>query len=308
MHYNELSYFEKVEGVPARICYHYTSIYALFEIVKNRTFWLTNLKSSNDKKELQLTFSDYCKKVKKIQEVNKKGDVGFCDFIGQLLSGGERFSSEITKLRKAITDAYALSLVGKKDNLLHWNSYAEKGTGVCIAFNVNALDVYVERMVLSMFGNNLLSRGNVVYGETSCLETIEKMLKHYYDMYQNDEEAKQLWQRTDSMGYVTLWIVYDQAKNFAKHESFFDESEYRLFFAPYSIKETKHVINSLKNDLSQELMTNITKHFNDFIRTLEIEKKNFCLVRDEIRSYHKLHLGEIWGQGVIPEIIVGPKM
>ena len=33
------------------IYYHYTSVEALYNIVKTRTFWLVNSKSSNDKTE-----------------------------------------------------------------------------------------------------------------------------------------------------------------------------------------------------------------------------------------------------------------
>lgn len=34
--------------------------------------------------------------------------------------------------------------------------------------------------------------------------------------------------------------------------------------------------------------------------------KKFCLTRSGIRSYKELCLKEVWGAGVIPEIILGP--
>ena len=50
--YNKMKYFEQTERIPAEIYYHYTSLEALYNIVSSKTFWLTSLKTSNDKKEL----------------------------------------------------------------------------------------------------------------------------------------------------------------------------------------------------------------------------------------------------------------
>lgn len=48
--YNKMKYFEDTEGIQEETYYHYTTLEALYNIVKNKTFWLTSLKSSNDKK------------------------------------------------------------------------------------------------------------------------------------------------------------------------------------------------------------------------------------------------------------------
>ena len=49
---NRMQYFEEVEKVKPQVYYHYTSLDTLFNIISNKTLWLTSLKSSNDRKEL----------------------------------------------------------------------------------------------------------------------------------------------------------------------------------------------------------------------------------------------------------------
>lgn len=48
--YNKMKYFEDTEGIQEETYYHYTTLEALYNIVKNKTFWLTSLKSSMIKK------------------------------------------------------------------------------------------------------------------------------------------------------------------------------------------------------------------------------------------------------------------
>ena len=56
-----MKYFEETEKIPAKIYYHYTSLDALFSIVTSKTFRLTSLESSNDKKELYYTPEEFLK-------------------------------------------------------------------------------------------------------------------------------------------------------------------------------------------------------------------------------------------------------
>ena len=54
--YNKMKYFEDTEGIQEETYYHYTTLEALYNIVKNKTFWLTSLKSSNFLED----FSELC--------------------------------------------------------------------------------------------------------------------------------------------------------------------------------------------------------------------------------------------------------
>lgn len=48
------------------------------------------------------------------------------------------------------------------------------------------------------------------------------------------------------------------------------------------------------------------KNLKKLIEQWHLEEKKFCLTRSGIRSYKELCLKEVWGAGVIPEIILGP--
>ena len=48
------------------------------------------------------------------------------------------------------------------------------------------------------------------------------------------------------------------------------------------------------------------KNLKKLIEQWKKKKKKFCLTRSGIRSYKELCLKEVWGAGVIPEIILGP--
>ncbi len=52
------------------IFYHYTSIDALYNIVSNRTFWLANAKSSNDKTEGNFSLEEFETLLKDAYEKN----------------------------------------------------------------------------------------------------------------------------------------------------------------------------------------------------------------------------------------------
>ena len=42
------------------------------------------------------------------------------------------------------------------------------------------------------------------------------------------------------------------------------------------------------------------------IETMDIQEKKYSVFSTGIRSYYNLCLKEVWGEGLIPEIILGP--
>lgn len=80
--YNKLRHFEEIEKVPAKVYYHYTSLDALFSIVSSRTFRLTSLRSSNDKKEfsynIERFLTDFSQIIENEQDDNTKDAFSDC--------------------------------------------------------------------------------------------------------------------------------------------------------------------------------------------------------------------------------------
>ena len=62
----------------------------------------------------------------------------------------------------------------------------------------------------------------------------------------------------------------------------------------------------MAKELDEDGEIGFEKLFLDFVAKLEIEKEHFMMSRAGIRSFHNLCLEEIWGSGLIPEIILGP--
>lgn len=102
-------------------------------------------------------------------------------------------------------------------------------------------------------------------------------------------------------------IVCSRLNSFVKKEAFIDENEVRLLHDSRSINDTKQVINQIKNGIDSALFKNLSKHFDELIKILHLDEVKYFYSQERgIRSYKELCLSDVWGSGVIPEIIVGP--
>lgn len=306
--YNKLDFFEKTEKVPREVYYHYTSINALYEIVKNKTFWLTSLISSNDKEELYYKSDQFIEDFKKI--INDETDENMKYVFEWIKQSYDDNKEEFIKCVKRKQEPYALSLSNKYDNLTHWDRYAENSSGVAIGFNTAALKVYYSRMNFNIFGGGLFDVGKVIYSDNllqaersaiiamsqTIIETEKKFNREAADI--NNDIVKN--------GFFILAVSYLRLKVYTKSNFFIDENEVRLFYDAASIESTKSLINLMQGSINNELYNNIKKNFETIISDLEIDKSYFSVFQAGIREYRKLCLKKIWGSGVIPEIILGP--
>lgn len=305
--YNKLKYFEETEKKPAEIYYHYTSLDALYSIVKSHTFRLMSLKSSNDRTELYYKPENFVSDISRLCEVEE--DENTKKYYGLLKSSLESHKDKLWKDLKAKQQPYALCLSTKKDNLTHWDRYANNCTGVAIGLNVKALDVLYSRTATYGFALGLIDFGQALYTPKS----IDNCIK--YDMIRGFEWLKHLNETSgekdlnktfEKSGYLFMGAACRNVMKFAKTQSFFDEDEFRIYFDPNNIKETLHFIDSGKGQLEEELFNNIRRHFVELVDSLGIGKEDFAITKSGIRGYHSLCFDEIWGSGVIPEIVLGP--
>lgn len=304
--YNKLKYFEETEKKTAEIYYHYTSLEALYSIVTSHTFRLMSLKSSNDKTELYYKPENFEADVTRLYEAEK--DENKKMYFGLLKSSFDSNKDKLWKELKAKQQPYALCLSTKKDNLTHWDRYANNCTGVAIGINIKALDVLYSRTATYGFALGLFDLGQALYTPNS----IDSCIK--YEMIRGFDWLKQLNKTTgddikktiEQSGYLFMGAACRNVMKFAKTQAFFDEDEYRIYFDPNNIRETLHLIDSGKGQIKEELFNNIRRHFLDLVDSLGIEKEEFALTKSGIRGYHSLGLNEIWGSGVIPEIVLGP--
>lgn len=175
--YNKMKYFEETEQIPAEIYYHYTSLEALYSIVISKAFWLTSLKSSNDKKELYYKPNFFLEDFYNL--CCKEEDTNIKEYLE--LAGESIRANESSFLRECEQKAfpYALCLSEKKDNLTHWDRYASKCTGVCIGFNVSSLKIQIKRMAITVFGIGIYDVGKVLYSSKEKEKNIRTLYYSY---------------------------------------------------------------------------------------------------------------------------------
>lgn len=304
--YNKQKYFEQTENIPTEIYYHYTSLDALYNIVSSRAFRLTNLRSSNDRKELYYKTENFLTDFKTItqKETDSTTKEQFNLIHQSICLNKENFLKACTPK----IQPYALCLSQKKDNLTHWDRYAANCTGVCIGFNVSALRVLMQRLAITSFGIGVYDLSNAIYDfrqkENFIRNSLIKILTILRDS--SDGIKNNITELLQNNGYTYAASIYTQIAKFVKDTSFIDEDETRLYHDSASIKNTLKLINSMASMLSPKLYSNMKKNFKEFVDCLHLKDERFFVSSRGIRGYKELYLGEIWGSGTIPEIILGP--
>lgn len=304
---NRMQYFEEVEKTKPRVYYHYTSLDALFDIISNKTLWLTSLKSSNDRKELFYSVDDFIRDFEIVYETEKSESIKSCFEIlnCNIHTNMDTFRKECTHKRKP----YALCLSDKRDNLTHWDRYAASSTGVCIGINVAALEVLYSRTGNEGFGLSLFDIGRALYTEADIRNFIRnatiRNMNVLLDVTKGEPKEKFI-ELITKYGYTYIVGVCQDIMRFAKNTSFIDEGEVRFYFDKQSIPETISLIDRMADYGKAELCAKLRANFEGLVEELTIEPEKFFLSRSGIRGYHSLCLEEIWGPGLITEIILGP--
>lgn len=99
--------------------FHYTSGYAFTEILRSKSFWLTNGKFLNDPMDCD----------PRIEELKP--------FFDKYIS--PELLKVVTLASSRPIDAYVTSFSRQSDNLLHWRAYGDDGAGISLGFDSNLL-------------------------------------------------------------------------------------------------------------------------------------------------------------------------
>lgn len=305
--YNKLKYFEQTEGIPAQVYYHYTSLDALYAIVQSHTFRLMSLKSSNDRTELFYKPESFIADVTRLRDAEK--DERIKEYYSLMEISVDEHKAAFLKDLKAKKQPYALCLSSQKDNLTHWDRYANGCAGVCIGLNIKALDILYRRTETFGFALGLLDLGQALYTQDNIDHWIKyEMMRGLRCLKQLNEASKEkdIGETVRESGHLFMRSACSNVMKFAKTSAFFDEDEFRIYFDPKSIKETRHLIDGMSGQVEADLYMSIRKNFLSLVDCLKISDEGFALTRAGIRGFHNLCLDKIWGSGVIPEIVLGP--
>lgn len=303
---NTMDFFENVEGISPTIYYHYTSLEALYSIIDTKTFRMTNLKSSNDRKELTYCANDFLADFRKMCEKEQKGDIK--DFFELMIKICIDDEAKFNSLCKNKYTPYALCLSNRKDSLTHWERYASNGTGVCIGFNVNAIEVLINRLRLFGFFSPI-TIDETLYTNERVEQYIKNAMINFFSLYKTHYKNLPEEINRDTIAknaFVTMAAIYQKVMKFVKNSAFIDEGEVRVYHGTETVKDNFYLIKQLKQVGEKELYDELEKNFKRLLLQLDINDEHFMVTKSGIRSYKNLCLENVWGSGTIPEIILGP--
>lgn len=212
------------------ILHHYTSLNALLSILKSQEIWLSSSSDMNDYKESVFYLENLEKELLLI--IDDKDKTKFQTFWAKL------------KCRLENEKPFLMSLSNSNDDISQWDRYADKGRGVVISFNKQALD---------FFRYNGYSVDKVIYGYQEKKNYFYKCIPAYIS--QNKQVLKSNnWDFDDG----AIDNILSCASS-VKHHGFRMESETRIVkltnipLKNFEHIEQKLVGNRIKNMLIVDL-------------------------------------------------------
>lgn len=276
------------------VFYHYTSISSLFQIIKNKSLLLSSVESLNDVEEASYSIDDFERDFKSLCK-SKSND----EFISFLYN--EVFipkCKEFRELASAEISPFVFSLSRNKDNLAHWDRYGDYRKGVCIGFDISKL----QQIPFVSYGFVQINPIKYKVGEN-----IEYLYNELASRFKKESvitlSPNQKRQFDKEMGYFFISDIYRQMKYFIKKDVWKDESEIRIAYEDRLTQETFSQEPYLKAKYPLLPFPDYKKIYHD----TGLDKLEFRLINNKIRSCRFLNISSVWGRGVITEVMLGPK-
>lgn len=272
------------------ILYHYCSLDTFFNIIKNRTLWLSDISKSNDSMEL-LPFSNSLQLniMKKHTDLLKEATL--------LLSENKNvdFSKESDKKFDEILDvfnrklpflkAWGICFSEEGDLLSQWRGYADDAKGISIGFSkeyFNRLNTYIVDDELFY-----IKLDKVSYDEEKINRIIEdKTPLHSISIKSTTSEISKILNCTLAVSSIEC--------PFYKKASFSEEKEWRLAITDF-----------LPSDIEKNKYLDVLKKANSNLFPLEIRDWNYIIKNETLVSYIEIYLNNI--KDAVSKIIIGPK-
>ena len=204
-----------------RTLYHYCSVQTFFNIIKNRSIWLSDVSKTNDSQELRWILGEL--RIFMMEQwlvyVNNAQAVGkTVDF--------ERFNETYkiidNFLRLEIKKNWVFCLSERKDDLGQWRGYADDGKGVALGFRANNFYV-MDSLALKADDSFDFCFRKIEYGR--------KKLKAYFDSLLENVDLSS--DRSSDGVIADLLRCVDVTLDVAgwyKNDGFREEKEWRLIY------------------------------------------------------------------------------
>ncbi len=206
--------------------YHYCSISTFMSIIKNKCFWLSDTRYTNDKEELAAFRASVDEVILELLTDNvidkKMADELWWTYIYNTLPG------------------YISCFSEKGDLLSQWRSYGDDGKGIAISVDFNKLNI--EKGGPFRFAGNVKKYyGNkVIYADSNLKNQIKEILKKIIEGKNSMAEIRP----DDLCGIFNL-------SYYSKNEGFREEAEWRIVYLPLLLfnSTTKEAISGENTDL-----------------------------------------------------------
>lgn len=226
--------------------YHYTTIETLYNILasykeaedkEHFTFWASNALDQNDSEELKFDYDDLREAILKVEKEKEENGISLSHKrLSNAVNWG-RFNGmssletvyEINRLVKDQSQApFTLSFSRQEDKLLMWSIYANRGNGICLAFN--------EKKLKSLSTGMMCTSGIVRYDQNN--DYLPNIVSLLYDAYLKSFEGDDIisLNKVFDEGTTYLRMMLGLISPFIKNKAFEDEKEWRIAF--YKNKET----------------------------------------------------------------------
>ena len=218
--------------------YHYCSVQTFYNIMKNKSIWLSDISKSNDSQELRYFIDAFESLITTIWNslIRERAENGYSDNPIEVQS---LLSNIIQALRSEAVKCWAFCLSGKRDDLGQWRGYADNGAGVAIGFKtIPFFAVNFEQEIDPRAKNNMLysPRFDKVYYGDLGLSRLETKFRDGLELSPGMSPIE--IQKRLINGIIPAFM----AAPFFKNDGFSEEDEWRLVYILESSKISLEII------------------------------------------------------------------
>ena len=238
-----------------RVLYHYCGVQTFYNIIKNRSIWLSDLSKTNDGKELvwlkEIVKREARRKInKRVREIREeKNSVETREkekYEGEIL--GWRFVKTFLKyVDRDDIECWGFCLSEKDDNLGQWRGYGDGGAGISIGFKYDELcdmirpkkDIYISMPDLTIGKVRYVADEIDSFLERDAkriAEDQDKLIEEIWEITQNKTLQKTEKRQKNALSSYAKEIFVEEmvAKTrapFYKMDAFEEEAEWRIVYS-----------------------------------------------------------------------------
>lgn len=254
--------------------WHYTKLEAFLSIVKNKELWLSNLKYTNDPLECEFSYEDFDCILKRLAKKKPYKKIY-----------GE-FQKLDRNLFKIDSNIYSMSFSKKSDKMQHWQVYGDSFHGIAFRVNVGK----IKQKILELgFVNQYLYYLEMKYQQKDLEAFVSDYLDTLLLQYSNFDLEMVLPN--------IILSTFNMALLQNKSEIFLGEDETRFALCESFME---NALNSFALEYEKDNQIDLDSH------GFGVNSKQFYFSKGLIKSRYSISLKDIWTDGLIDKVVIGP--